>query len=270
MSDQQLFPAELADLFEDGAGARTLSVPLPAGRLVNTDEGDGPPGLWMTKEAAAAGLWVEVHAEHHRSGLWPLLLEALHDDEEFRPWGSGELSLKRVTSPDLHDPADVLIDWWDEYAHSDDTTAPFQRWPGLAPGKPPAIDPDEVACEYATRLQSWSPSMRLGLIAADRGADALAAAGWTGPLNHTNDTGEIVTVLRSWEDRFGVRVVGASFADLYLSVAAPPATLEEAIHVAAEHFAFCPDNIWQNSHPHTLIGYAERLVKRTSWSFWWD
>lgn len=67
-------------------------------------------------------------------------------------------------------------------------------------------------------------------------------------------------MLRSGEDRFGVRVVGAGFADLYLSVAAPPATLEEAIHLAAEHFAFCPGDIWQNSHPHTLIGYAENLV----------
>jgi hypothetical protein len=46
MSDQQLFPAEPANLFEDGVGARTLSVPFPAGRLVNTDEGNDPPGLW--------------------------------------------------------------------------------------------------------------------------------------------------------------------------------------------------------------------------------
>ncbi|TDC62692.1 DUF4253 domain-containing protein [Actinomadura sp. GC306] len=272
MSDRELLPAELANLVKGGAGARTLAVSLPAGRIVDTD--DGPPGLWMTDEAVAPGLWAAVHAEHPRSGLWPVLLDALDDPSgdggEFRPWDSGELTLEGVTSPDRHDPAVVLADWWHDYAQSDDTTAPFLDWPGLAPARPFADDAGAIACEYATRLLRRSPAMRLGLIAADRSADALAAAGWTGPLNYTNDTGEIASVLRSWEGRFGVRVVGAGFADLYLSVAAPPATLEEAIHLAAEHFAFCPDNIWQNSHPHTLLGYAENLVGCTSWSFWWD
>jgi hypothetical protein len=50
--------------------------------------------------------------------------------------------------------------------------------------------------------------MRLGLVAAERGADALAAAGWSGPLNYTNDTGEISAVVRDWERRFGVRARG--------------------------------------------------------------
>ncbi|MFG6200318.1 DUF4253 domain-containing protein [Nonomuraea sp. JJY05] len=39
----------------------------------------------------------------------------------------------------------------------------------------------------------------------------------------------------------GTVVVG--FADLYLSIAAPPSTLQEALHVAAEHLTFGPDNI---------------------------
>jgi hypothetical protein len=103
---------------------------------------------------------------------------------------------------------------------------------------------------------------------ADRGADALTAAGWTGPLNYTNDTGQIAAIMRSWEDRFGARVVGVGFADLYVSVAAPPATLGEALRVAAEHFAFCPDNIWQG--PGTLTGYASRLAGTRAWEFWWD
>jgi hypothetical protein len=42
------------------------------------------------------------------------------------------------------------------------------------------------------------------------------------------------------------------------------------MHVAAEHFAFCPDNIWQGWRPFTLVGYAERLVGAAAWTFWWD
>ena len=98
--------------------------------------------------------------------------------------------------------------------------------------------------------------------------DALAVCGWTGPLNFTDDTGEIAAVVGDWQDRFGARVVGAGFADLYLTVAAPPATLEEALPIAAEHFAMCPDNVCQGAG--TLTAYARGLIGTPVWQFWWD
>jgi len=54
-----------------------------------------------------------------------------------------------------------------------------------------------------------------------------------------------------------------------LSIAAAPTTIEEAVNVAAEHFAFCPDNIWQGHTPN-LTAYAGRLLDSPLWSFWWD
>jgi hypothetical protein len=83
----------------------------------------------------------------------------------------------------------------------------------------------------------------------------LANMGWAGPVNYDNDTAKFSAVLRSWEDRFGVRVVAANSNTLIVSVAAPPGDLDAALHLAAEHFAFCPDNLWQ-SHPHTIGDYA--------------
>jgi hypothetical protein len=130
--------------------------------------------------------------------------------------------------------------------------------------------PEQRAVEYAAELPVANPSMRLGLVPAGSGAEALRACGWQGPLNYTNDTGQIARVVLDWERRFGARVVGVGFSDLYLSVAAPPTTLDEAMHVAAEHFAFCPDNIWQGWRPFTLAGYAERLAGAAAWTFWWD
>jgi hypothetical protein len=118
-------------------------------------------------------------------------------------------------------------------------------------------------------LASFDENTRFGLFAAPRGADAITSAGWLGPVNHTGDTGLLSAVLRSWEDRFGARLIGAGFATLQVSVAAPPSSLEEALPVAAEHFAFCPDNVWQGSEG-TLAGYAERLVGEETWHFWWD
>jgi hypothetical protein len=75
-------------------------------------------------------------------------------------------------------------------------------------------------------------------------------------------------MLRGWEDRFGVRVVAMGFNTLDLSVAAPPVTSRHSLHVAAEHWAFCPDSIFQG--PGTLVDYAAEIRGKTSWSFWWD
>lgn len=105
---------------------------------------------------------------------------------------------------------------------------------------------------------------------ARRSADIPAAIGWTGPVNHENDVARLCAVLRSWEDRFGIRVVALTFDQLVLSVAAPPTTEAEAEAVAAEHFAFCPDNIWQGTTDGTRASYARTLLDAPLWSFWWD
>lgn len=218
-------------------------------------------------------MWARLRAEHPRSGLWPLLLTALDPDEDFRPWGNGEVSSGDMSSPAGHDVDAVLARWWADQQPVDgspsDVTDPFGAWPGLSPRLVPPSDPDATADELSEVLASFDENTRLGLFAAPRGADAITSAGWRGPVNHTGDTGLLSAVLRSWEDRFGARLIGAGFATLQVSVAAPPGSLDEALPVAAEHFAFCPDNVWQGSEG-TLAGYAAGLVGEETWHFWWD
>ncbi|MER0246917.1 DUF4253 domain-containing protein, partial [Streptomyces sp. HSW2009] len=152
------------------------------------------------------------------------------------------------------------------------TLAPYGTdWPGLAPASPAVIDPDERAAEVAAALVEYDilTAPRIALVPASRSADILAAIGWLGPLNYDEDAAPFSAVLRSWEERFGIRVVALEFDVLHVSVPHPPRTLEEALPIAAEHFAFCPDNIWQDSE--TLTKYAEEhLVGKHNWSFWWD
>ncbi|MEV0192244.1 DUF4253 domain-containing protein [Kitasatospora purpeofusca] len=238
----------------------------------------------MSDGPATAELWERVHAERTRTGLWPLLLDSgAPHDSEFTPWGSGELFPERMSSPDTHNPAGLLSRWWKNYTvieEDDDMLSPEDRlavtapfglvWPGLAPAHRPAVDPDTTATDHAQSFAARRPQSRLGLVAADSGAHALTAAGWDGPVNYDNDTAKFSAVIASWEERFGVRVVAVGPATLHLSVAAPPTSTEDALLVAAEHFAFCPDNIWQGSHPNTLAAYAERLVHNCCWDFWWD
>ncbi|MEW2417486.1 DUF4253 domain-containing protein [Streptomyces sp. NPDC046866] len=257
---------------------------LPAGRMVMSDEGDGDvQALWLSDGPATAELWWRMYAEHTRSGLWPLLLDALDpNDAEFRPWGSGEVFPEQMSSPANHDPSGLLAQWWATYTAVDEdddmldtdrrlaVTAPFgHTWPGLAPSREVATNPDQLAAEFAQAFLAGRPQTRLGLFPAASGAEALAVSGWSGPCNYENDTAKLSAVVRDWERRFGARVVAVGFSTLHLSVAAPPADEHDALLVAAEHFAFCPDNIWQGRRPYTLAAYAQRLIDAPVWEFWW-
>jgi Domain of unknown function (DUF4253) len=115
--------------------------------------------------------------------------------------------------------------------------------------------------------QALDGDLRLGLVAVRRGADALVATGWTGAVNYFQPVAPLAAVVRSWEDRFGARVVGLGGATALLSVAAPPVTYEHALQVAAEHLICCPDSILG---ARTLAEYAEQICGETTWSFWWD
>ncbi|MFD6150973.1 DUF4253 domain-containing protein [Streptomyces sp. NPDC060243] len=253
--------------------------------MITSDEGDGDvQALWLSDGPATEDLRTRTHAEHTRSGLWPLLLDALDpNDGEFRPWGSGEVFPERMSSPASHDPTDLLARWWATYMAVDENddmldtdkrlavTAPFgHTWPGLASGREVATNPDELAAEFAQAFLADHPQTRLGLVAAASGAEALTAAGWDGPCNYDNDTAKFSAVVRDWECRFGARVVAVGFSTLHLSITAPPVDEREALLVAAEHFAFCPDNVWQGSRPYTLAAYAERIAGAHRWDFWWD
>jgi Domain of unknown function (DUF4253) len=223
-------PAGLAVLFGDGGAGRTLPAALPAGRLVRPDLdrlrlGPKPttvprPAYWLSDRPASAALWRRLHAEHARSGLWPLLLAGLGERPQ-RPWVAGEVDPEPAAEVDGHDAAGFLATRWTNYvegmeraAREDDGSAsnldqelaPLGRaWPGLAPA--------------------------LG-------------SGWSGSARHPPPQRR-----------------------------RPPATLEHALWVAAEHLAFCPDNVQADLvglGPNPLAAYAEQIRGEQSWAFWWD
>jgi len=51
------------------------------------------------------------------------------------------------------------------------------------------------------------PDTRIGLVAAERPADVPLVIGWEGPVNWGDFLLPLTAVLRSWEDRFGARVI---------------------------------------------------------------
>ena len=149
------------------------------------------------------------------------------------------------------DVAEVLEGWWwgpgaDELAADEELRAMFApfgaRFPGLAPAVEEGLDPELMR----RALMQYTRRARIGLAPAARPADVLPRIGWAGARNHRTAS-ELAVVLRSWEDRFGARLLEVGHDDIRLLVSRPPQTLEAAQQIAAEHFAFRPMTLPRDS-----------------------
>ncbi|MFO0615199.1 MAG: DUF4253 domain-containing protein [Polyangiaceae bacterium] len=259
----------------DSATVAGVSLPAGARPLPSSDFAMHPKRavrtspLWLSAKPTDAieKLVSPLIAAFPSTGLWPLVLETLEGAPE-RPWLAGEIDPSGASDPAHHDVSTILGAWWSNVVPSEDedpealaALAPFGRtFPGLAkPSKSGPVGP--IAAALAEREGS------LGLTSVTRPADAVAAIGWLGPINCFSDMGMLAAVLRSWEDRFDAYVIGIGFDTLTLAVGRP-VDEARARAVAAEHFAVCPDAIYQGEG--SIEAHAETLVDAISWSFWWD
>lgn len=235
-----------------------------------------PPGrwhgrIWVTDQALdEPETYRACAAEFARSGLWPVVIP---HDERFAFNGEDWIDDRPFLDPAQHkidstDPAATLSTWWPEPCCDGSCIEPFDAdFPGLARRSTARKDPIASAGNLGW-IRSASGHYRLGLVRARRAADLPAELGWSGMLNSTQDVAAISAVLRSWEDRFGARLVTLGFDVLELAVAAPPTTIQRALQVAAEHRAFCSYNFTQQ--PGNLREFAKGLIDVRSWRFWWD
>lgn len=276
--DMASLPNALPRLQDDPTG-RAFGLELPPGALVDTvHEGSWhEPLLWLSAEPVGFGDWGRASAARRAVGLLPVLI-ADPDGKGADPaeWG---LMPDRMSYPGDHDADDVLAEYWAGLAEDgpgESGTGGHEEppWRGLAAGSDEfPEDPDSAAREFADMISDgdgWLGQPRLALVPARRSADIPAVIGWSGPLNHDNDVARLCAVMRSWEDRFGTRIVALTYDQLVISVAAPPRTQEAAEALAAEHFAFCPDNLHQSDTPGIAQYARERLLDQYVWSFWWD
>ena len=118
------------------------------------------------------------------------------------------------------------------------------------------------------RPRSQRPA-RIGLAVADRPADVLARIGWTGAVNYPTAL-PIAAVLRSWEDRFGARLMQIGFDRIRLLVERPPRTADAALRLAAEQYVFCDECHHEIAATGTIPGLAICLLSAPAWTFWWD
>ncbi|MFJ8020433.1 DUF4253 domain-containing protein [Streptomyces sp. NPDC096311] len=267
----------------------SLPVGLPAGLPAGRAVPDGSPVMWRSDTPPSDPLawWTRCQRQQGETGLLPILCYGDDDrprsldlaeiaavdleaelEQSWRAYRRDQLARLAAPSEPLELPEDIapFVEPWE-----DDPGAPFDHWPGLAPATLAScgVDPDEAARSAFAHLMADDPynatDARLGLVAAARSADIPAVVGWRAqaplPL--------LCALLRSWEDRFGARVLTVVGATLYVSVASPPRDAQQAAHIALEHLLTTADNI-VNDPPTPFPRYAASLVDAPLWRFWWD
>ncbi|WP_067887200.1 DUF4253 domain-containing protein [Nocardia vaccinii] len=227
----------------------TLPAGFPPGHVVSAEGGRGRPVMWVSEQAGPAILrwWEPMFDDHPQTGLYPLLLDETIDIALLGTAPTADV-IESV-------PGDQLIREYFDFSGN--------GWPGFAPAHRLAVHPGYAAARLAAE---GADTARLALVPSVRSADTPALIGWTGAMDYTWDVEKISAVLRTWEDRFGIRVVRLGGTTLELSVAAPPSTITEARRITLEHAGFCP-SIWQEEV--ALNSYAAGLVKRPAWRFQW-
>lgn len=254
---------------------------LPSGKQVRC-YGSGPAVAWASgRTLPHPGLhWRLIAAESATTGLQPILLSGLRGSTE-RPWESGEFQGPGDVA-DIHfrDAARVLEEGWNCHQPSPeelqaagaqwqtDHNSMFEPYLDGFPGLAPAVDEDIEPLRLDVALGQYLSPARIGLVPAARPADMLTRLGWLAPANRDWEPAQLSAVLRSWEDRFGARLLEVGFANIRLVVSRPPRTLDEALPIAAEHVAFC-DECARMGLRHVRM-LAQTLVGNPFWDFWWD
>lgn len=257
---------------EDGE-VRLASVVLPPGTRQFAESDPDNPVAWVTSVpvTGAGRIWQALSHVRAETGLTPVLLgDAEPDPDVFRePHDLAEVESRGAVT--------VLESRWAESFPPDETglwakaLAPFSaRFPGLA--EPTGTSVTHVA--HCEALETFASAL-ICLVSADRPADILPVIGWAGPDLQYPDCVSIASVLRSWEDRFGARLlhVGPG-AEIRLLVSRPPDALTHALPIAAELLALGHAYIDDYRKPRadltTVSGIASAIVGNPVWGLWWD
>ncbi|MGX9886938.1 DUF4253 domain-containing protein [Streptomyces sp. NPDC002276] len=258
---------------------------LSSGRF----EPRGEVEVWFADELpdGIAELWPRLLERAEVSGLYPFICwrEAPHRPEDVSEVDA--IRLDAVLAADFAEYRRRRLPYWSNPPAADvlpddddpddiapwphDPGPPFESWPGLAPAEPvtgAGLSPAATAgwaVEQLLRTEPFVGTCQLALVPARRGADVPAIVGWSagGPLPL------LCALLRSWEERFGARVLSGFSGALTVSVARPPQNLVQAERLALEHVLTTADSIVDDP-PTPFPEYANELPGRYLWRFWWD
>lgn len=155
----------------------------------------------------------------------------------------------------------MLAEDGEDLPEEDDDQVEVGDWPtetGASPG---------LAVAYDAVSRQPLPAAHVVLLPTQDGTEAPAYLNWGG-WNACPAPELHVAALRSWKARYGAEVVGMSGHVISVRVQRRPTTQEEALELARELYAYCPDIVDQGVG--TLSNLAAELMAHDWWFFWWD
>jgi hypothetical protein len=111
------------------------------------------------------------------------------------------------------------------------------------------------------------PKVHILLLPTNDSAEAFAYLRWGG-WNACPPPELHVLAARDWARRYGAEVVGICGDVVNMRVRKRPSSRKEALALAREHLAYCPDIVFQGSSD--LAPLAAALMDSDWWFFWWD
>ena len=228
------------DTLPEEGELRIGAVMLPPGRWIVPQEGPGEAVAWVTTQPVPdpGRVWSALSDAHLETGLVPVVLTDGEKDEDFF-----------FSAPD-------------DLAELDHLEAASVLGIGLAPA-----EGGKLSMAECQQVLGSLPPAPIGLVPASRPADVLPTVGWR-TIDRFPTSLPVAAVLRSWEARFGARLLDVGpGAQIRLLVERPPRSAEAAQRVAAEHFAFCDESAGQGLHD--IAAIAASLVDAPVWTCWW-
>lgn len=204
--------------------------------------------MWAfgVRSSEALHWWLEIREAAEKTGWMPVLLGT---PEEWRDSGEaivheGDDELGRAAQID---PVELLHDKAAEAGE---------------PARGVPILPRRGDTDFATPQRDGL----LGLVETDAGWKIPALFPWKGSTNWELYGAEHAAIIRRWHQRFDAEVMAMTYDVLELYVPRPPSA-EEAIGVANEVYAYCPDLL--DSGVPTLEDLAEHMIRSKAWYFRW-
>jgi Domain of unknown function (DUF4253) len=79
-----------------------------------------------------------------------------------------------------------------------------------------------------------------------------------------------VAMLKRWNEKYRAELVTIGRDVMYLTVKAPATTQDDALKLAIEQFAYCPNIVLGSVGDCTLSGGAIDVLDSKCWQFWWN
>ncbi len=198
---------------------------------------------------------------------WPVVIgddESLRDTVEMF---TGAPANTQPSTPHILKAAEAIIvpkdiKAWQEADGNGELDAPIGKWPTK-------VASSNLPLGAAIDILTGKPltAAHIVLIPTSHGWEVPAYLRWGG-WNSCPPPAHQMAILRSWHDRFGAELAGLSADYMNLQIARPVTQKDEAMVLAEEQYAYCPDLVDQGAGDITTL--AASLIGQKWWDFWWD